>query len=92
MQRSCKTLPVFTMEAVDESSKIFGWGSPPANRLDIPALSFCNSCIMGPSDLPDRTAGLRAWVYISGKSQGHVIQLICTMWANSPHRQIACAG
>ena len=27
--------------------------------------------------------GPRAWVYISGKSRGHVIQLICTMWANS---------
>ena len=23
--------------------------------------------------------GPRAWVYISGKSRGHVIQLICTM-------------
>ena len=32
---------------------------------------------MYPSDFP--RDGLRAWVYISGKSQGHVIQLICTM-------------
>ena len=37
------------------------------------------------SDLPDmythalRPDGPRAWVYISGKSQEHVIQLICTM-------------
>ena len=45
----------------------------------------CNSCIMCPSDLPDMYTqargplGPRAWVYISGKSRGHVIQLICTM-------------
>ena len=38
-----------------------------------------------PSDLPDMYTqaqgplGPRAWVYISGKSRGHVIQLICTM-------------
>ena len=44
-----------------------------------------NSCIMYPSDLPDMYTqaqgplGPRAWVYISGKSRGHVIQLICTM-------------
>jgi len=29
------------------------------------------------------TQALRARVYISGKSQGHVIQLICAMQANS---------
>ena len=40
---------------------------------------------MYPSDLPDMYThalgppGPRAWVYISGKSQGHVIQLMCTM-------------
>ena len=47
---------------------------------------------MYPSDLPDMYTqaqgpftqargplGPRAWVYISGKSRGHVIQLICTM-------------
>ena len=46
---------------------------------------LCNSCIMYPSDLPDMYTqargplGPRAWVCISGKSQGHVIQLICTI-------------
>ena len=46
---------------------------------------LCNSCIMYPSDFPDMYTqargplGPRAWVYISGKSRGHVIQLICTM-------------
>ena len=45
----------------------------------------CNSCIMYPSDLSDMYTqaqgplGPRAWVYISGKSRGHMIQLICTM-------------
>ena len=40
---------------------------------------------MYPSDLPDMytqaqgPSGPRVWVYISGKSRGHVIQLICTM-------------
>ena len=47
---------------------------------------------MYPSDLPDMYThalgpytqalgplGPRAWVYISDKSRGHVIQLICTM-------------
>ena len=43
---------------------------------------ICDSCIMYQSDLPDMytqargPSGLRAWVYISGKSRGHVIQLI----------------
>ena len=49
------------------------------------AAKICNSCIMYPSDLPDMYTqargplGPKAWVYISGKSRGHVIQLICTM-------------
>ena len=46
---------------------------------------LCNSCIMYPSDLPDMStqargpSGPRTWVYISGKSRGHMIQLICTI-------------
>jgi len=33
---------------------------------------------------PSPTAGgLRVWVYMLGKSQGHMVQLICTMQANS---------
>ena len=46
-----------------------------------------HSCIMYLSDLSDMYTqargplGPREWVYISSKSQGHVIQLICTMWS-----------
>jgi len=33
---------------------------------------------------PSLTAGPRAWVYIWGKSWGHMIPLICAVEANSP--------
>jgi len=45
---------------------------------------MCNSCIICQSDLPDMytQAEPRMWVYISGKSQGHMIPLICAMQVN----------
>ena len=57
-----------------------------------------NSYIMYLSDFPDMytqargPSGLRAWVHISGKSRGHVIQLICTMPMQAKSLQVLACG